>query len=260
MPVIDIPVPLDLKKAFEIPPCKDLKLPSPEPLSITLPTGGSLKALTDISKGIPNDCSMTFNLMLQIAPFLAASDCLFKLLGIIAPLIDVIKGLGPPPNPFKLGSAIPKFLKAAEKLAPCLLVVTGAPLIPFLRDLLCLIIKALNCFLGQMKSLIGVMKGLTIQLDAAQSTGNFELQRTIECAQENAATSAQQLTRSLEPIGAILALAQPLMELAGISLTIQLPGPGSQADLDALEQTIKDIQGAVGTLQIVVDALGGCGG
>jgi hypothetical protein len=260
MPEIDITVSADLQEMFELPPCEDLKLPAPEPLSITLPTGGSLKALTDISKGIPTDCSMIFNLMLQVAPFMAATECLFKLLGLIAPLIDVVKGLGPPPDPIKLGSAIPKFLDAAKKLAPCLLVVTGAPLIPFLRDLLCLIIKALKCFLSQMKSLLGVMKGISLQLDVAKSAGNAELLKLLECAQENAAISADHLNKSLEPITTVLKLAQPLMELAGISVPLQLPSMGSQADLQAMEQAIKDIQGVVGTLQIAADALGGCGG
>jgi hypothetical protein len=257
MPNIDIPIPVDLKKAFDIPPCDMLKLPKPEPLSITLPTGGSLKAMTDVSKGIPTDCSMIFNLMLQLAPFMAATECLFKLLGIIAPLIDVVKGLAPL-NPIKLGQAIPKFLKAAEKLAPCLLVVTGAPLIPFLRDLLCLIIKALNCLIGQMKSLVGVMKGISVQLDAAKSSGNFELQQTLECAQENAALSAEHFTKALEPIGVILELAKPLMELAGVSANIQLPTFGAQNDLESLEGAIRDLQGVIGTMEVVADALGGC--
>jgi len=258
MPEIDIPLPLDVKKLFDLPPCADLKLPSPSPLKITLPTGGSINALTDISKGIPTDCSMIFNLMLQISPFLAATECLFKLLGLIAPLIDVVKALGPPPDPIKLGSAIPKFVKAAADLAPCLLVVTGAPLIPFLRDLLCLIIKALNCFLGQMKSLLGVMKGITLQLDAAQSSGNTELVRTLQCAQDNAATSADHLTKSIEPIGVILKLAAPLMGLAGIG-PIELPSIGSETDIESLQEVVRTLQGVVGTLQIAADALGGCG-
>ncbi len=258
MPNIDIPLPVDLKALFDLPPCDDIKLPSPSPLKITLPTGGSINALTDISKGIPTDCSMIFNLMLQISPFLAATECLFKLLGLIAPLIDVVKGLGPPPDPIKLGSAIPKFLKAAADLAPCLLVVTGAPLIPFLRDLLCLIIKALNCFLGQMKSLLGVMKGITLQLNAATASGNTELQRTLQCAQDNASTSAEHLTKSIEPIGVILKLASPLMGLAGVG-PIELPSIGSDTDVAALEETVRTLQGVVGTLQIAADALGGCG-
>jgi hypothetical protein len=259
MPNIDIPIRADLKELFELPPCSDIKLPSPSPLKIALPTGGSINALADISKGIPNDCSMIFSLMLQISPFLAATDCLFKLLGLIAPLIDVVKALGPPPDPIKLGQAIPKFIKAAADLAPCLLVVTGAPLIPFLRDLLCLIIKALNCFLGQMKSLLGIMKGITLQLDAATAAGNTELQRTLQCAQDNAATSAEHLTKSIEPIGIVLKLAAPLMGLAGVG-PIELPSIGSSSDLAALEETVRTMQGVVGTLQIAADALGGCGG
>ena len=258
MPNIDIPLKLDIQKLFDIPPCNELKLPEPSPLKIALPTGGSINAIADISKGIPTDCSMIFSLMVQIAPFLAATDCLFKLLGLIAPLIDVVKGLGPPPDPIKLGKAIPKFIKAAAALAPCLLVVTGAPLIPFLRDLLCLIIKALNCFLGQMKSLLGVMKGISLQLEAANASGNTELQRTLQCAQDNAATSAQHLTKSIEPIGVILGLAGSLMGLAGVQ-PIEIPTIGSDADVEALEETVKTIQQVVGTLQIAVDALGGCG-
>jgi len=40
------------------------------------------------------------------------------------------------------------FAKAAADLAPCLLVPTPANLIPFLRDILCLILKLLHCFLN----------------------------------------------------------------------------------------------------------------
>src|SRR6266550_576247 len=257
MPNIDIEVSADLKALFELPPCEDLKLPSPSPLKITLPTGGSINALTDISKGIPNDCSMIFNLMLQISPFLAATDCLFKLLGLIAPLIDVVKALGPPPDPFKLGSAIPKFLKAAADLAPCLIVVTGAPLIPFLKDLLCLIIKALNCFVDQLESVLGLMSGLTLDLNAAMASGNAELQRTLECAQENAAIAADHLAKSIEPIGVILKLAGPLMGLAGVG-PIEMPAIGSETDLESLQGVIKTMKGVIGTLQIAADALGGC--
>ena len=257
MPNIDIPVPLDARKLFDLPPCSAIKLPSPKPLKVQLPTGGSLQAFADISKGIPTDCAMTFSLLVQIAPFLAGTECLFKLLGLIAPLIDVVKGLGPPPNVIKLGKAIPKFLEAAKKLAPCLLVLTGAPLIPFLKDLLCLIIKALNCFLGQLKSLLAILGGITLQLRAAEADGNTELLDTLNCAKENADLQAQHLTAAIEPIGVILDLALPLMELAGIP-PIKLPGVGSGTDVESLTQLVKTLQTVVATLQIAADALGGC--
>src|SRR5262245_26164037 len=122
MPNIDVTVSADLQKLFELPPCVDIRLPKPEKLEITLPNGGSLKAIANISKGIPNDCSLIVSLMLQIAPFLASIECLFKLLGLIAPLVDVVKNLAPPTP--KLPGAALKFIEAADKLLPCLLVLT----------------------------------------------------------------------------------------------------------------------------------------
>jgi hypothetical protein len=257
MPNIDIQVSADLQELFDLPSCDSIKLPAPQPLQLTLPTGGSIQAFADISKGIPTDCAMTFSLLLQLAPFLASIDCLFKLLGIIGPLIDVVKGIGPPPDPIKLGSAIPKFLKAAEKLAPCLLVITGAPLIPFLKDLLCLIIKALNCFLGQLKSLLAIMESIAAQLSSALRDGNTDLITALQCAQGNAELQAQHLTSSIGPIGNILELASSLMELAQVA-PIKFPSIGNQTDLKSLNDVVQTIQGVVATLQIVADALGGC--
>ena len=257
MPDIDIPVSVDVKQLFELPACSVIKLPAPKPLKLQLPTGGSVQAFADISKGIPTDCSMTLNLMLQIAPFLAATECLFKLLGLIAPLIDIIKAIGPPPDPIKIGRALPKFIKAAEKLAPCLLVVTGATLPPFIKDLLCLILKALKCLHSQMKSILAIMSGISLQLRVAERDGNTELLDTLKCAKENAELQAQHLTAAVEPIGVILELVAPLMELGGMP-PIKLPGVGSQTDIQSLQQFLQTIQGVIGTLTIITDALGGC--
>src|SRR4029453_17343833 len=99
MPNIDIELEPELEQLFELPPCNIVSLPEPSPITINLPTGGSLKAITDISKAIPNDCSMTFNLMVQIAPLLASMDCLLKILGLLKPLVDMmdaLKSLQPP--------------------------------------------------------------------------------------------------------------------------------------------------------------------
>ncbi len=254
MPNIDIPVPKDLSKAFQLPPCSQIKLPSPSPLKIHLPTGGTINAFADLSKGIPSDCAMTFSLMLQIAPFLASTECLLKVLALIGPLIEVIKGI---PDPVKIAQTVPKFLKAAEAVMPCVAVVTGLGIIPFLKDLICLIIKALNCFLGQMKSLLGIMSGLSLQLLSAQTLGNTELAESIQCEQENAQLQAQHLTAAIEPIGAILDLAGTIFGIAGMD-PIKLPSIGKPSDLAALNQLVESIQGAVGALQIAADALGGC--
>lgn len=254
MPNIDIPIPPDLKKAFQFPPCLQVKLPMPSPLKINLPTGGTLNAFSDLSKGIPSDCSLTFSLMLQIAPFLASTECLLKVLGLIGPLIEFVKAV---PDPVKLATTVPKFLKAAEAVMPCVAVVTGLGIIPFIKDLLCLIIKALNCFLGQMKTLLGIMGGLSLQLSLATEAGDLDKIAAIQCEQDNAQALASNMTASIEPIGVILELAGTLFGIAGMK-PITLPTIGSATDLDSLNTVVETIQGVVGTLQIAADALGGC--
>ncbi len=249
---MDIPVDANLSEMFDLPQCSDIQIPFPSPAKVTLPTGGALSSFSDISKGIPTDCAMTFSLMLQIAPMLAATECLLKVLKLLKPLIEVIKGL-----PFPSPSVIEEFIKAATDLVPCLLVPTPASIIPFIRDLLCLIIKALKCFLGQMKTILAVMSGLSLQLQSALSAGNTTLANSIQCAQQNAAAQAAHLTKSIEPIGVLLDLAGSLMGLAGVK-PITLPSLAPGADLQALESFVQTIQGVVGTMQVVVDALGGC--
>ncbi len=250
---IDINVSPDLKKLFDLEPCEMIRLPSPKKLTVQLPVGGAtIQAFSDISKGVPNDCAMTLNLMVQIAPFLASTACLFKVLALIEPLVGVIKA---GPNPVDLAKTVPKFLKAAADLAPCIAFPAGVPF--FIRDLLCLIIKVLNCLLGQLKSLLAIMSGITLQLSTAEAEGNTDLVDALKCAKENAELQGQHLTQAIEPIGVILKLVGPLMGIAGIS-PIQLPTVGSQSDLQGMQDLLKTIQGIIGTLQIAADALGGC--
>src|SRR5437667_3284393 len=256
MPNIDITVESDLEETFQLPSCTELGLPNPGPLKIQLPTGGSIQAFADISKGIPTDCALTFSLMIQIAPFLAATECLLKVLKLLKPLIDVVGSLGPPPDPIKLPKAIQEFAKAAVDLAPCLLVPTPASILPFIKDLLCLILKVLNCFLSQMTSLLKIMGPLARQLQAAQADGNSELAATIQCAQKNAQIQGAQLMNSLGPVGVLLDLAGPLFGIAGVQ-PIQLPSLGSATDLNALKSVVQRVQSVKATIQIVAAGLGG---
>jgi hypothetical protein len=254
MPNIDIPIPADLNKLFQFPPCSQVTLKAPSPLKITLPTGGTLSAFADLSQGIPSDCSLTFSLMLQVAPFLASIECLLKVLGLIGPLVEFVKAV---PDPIKLASTVPKFLQAAEAVMPCVAVVTGFGIIPFIKDLLCLIIKALNCFLTQLQTLLGTMESLALGLSAAQAAGDNDLMNAIQCEQANAQVLAGNMTASIEPIGVILELAGTLFSIAGMQ-PITLPSAGSATDLASLNTLVETMQGVVGTLQTAAAALGGC--
>ena len=256
MPNIDIEVDADLKGAFEIPTCLDLGLPNAGELKLRLPTGGTFKAFADISKGIPTDCSLTFSLMLQLAPFLAAIECPLKILKLLKPLIEIVNSLpGIPPV-----KAIKEFGEAAVDLTESCILKIAVPelaIIPFIQDLLCLILKVLRCFRSQMKSLLNIMGPLTLQLQTAQADGNDELVATIQCAQKNAETQATQLMNSLGPVGVLLDLAGPLFGIAGVQ-AIQLPSLGSATDLNTLRSVVQSIQSVEATIQIAADALGGC--
>jgi len=252
MPNLDIQISGDLKQALDLAPCDVVSIPEPQKLKIQLPTGASIKAIADVSKGIPTDCAMTFSLMVQLAPFLASMECLIKILKLLKPLVDVVTNLPMPPV-----KAVQDFAKAAVDLAPCFLIPTPANIIPFIKDVLCLILKVLKCLESQLQTVVALMKGLTLDLNAARLAGNRDLQETLECAKKNAETSAQHLTSSMEPIGVILDFVGPFLGMAGVK-PIQLPGLGSDTDVETLETSLQAIHGLIGTLQIAVDALGGC--
>jgi hypothetical protein len=254
MPNIDIPIGADLQEMLDLPDCSEISIPKPKQLKVSLPGGGTLKAFSDLSKGIPTDCALTFSLLMQIGPFLASIECLVKVLKLVNTVVEVLKSVT---NPISLVSAIPKIIKAAEPVIECALSFTPGGLIPFIKDLLCLILKVLNCFLGQMKSVLKVLKETAALIALAEASGNLELLQCLQCSQENANTQAQHMTGSLEAVGVILELAGNLMEIVGVA-PIKLPKPGPSLDVTALEDFVKSIQSVVVTIQAVVDAFGGC--
>jgi hypothetical protein len=253
MATVPIPISADLQGLMKIPPCTDLKLPKPSPMKVTLPTGGAITAVADISKGIPTDCAMVFSLVVQVMPLMASMECLLKILKLLKPLIDVIKGL-----PFPPIKAISDFIAAAKDLSTCLLIPTPAMLLPFVRDILCLILKMLKCMIGGLKTVVDVLGGLQLQLAVAIDEGNTELQKTLQCSQENAATAAEHLMSSMEVLAAVFALVGPLMEMAGVK-GLKLPALGAGTDVESLKTVLETLQGVADSLETITAAIGGCG-
>ncbi len=251
---MDIKVSPDLQKMFDLPECASISIPPPKPLKVQLPGGGTLKAFADLSKGVPTDCALTFSLLMQLGPFLASIECVVKVLKLVKTVVDVLKSVT---NPIPLISAIPKIVAAAEPVLNCALSFTPAGLLPFIRDLLCLIRKVLNCFLGQMQSVLRILEQTTLQINIAQADGNTDRLNSLQCAQQNALTQAEHMTSSLEALAVILDLAGDLMEIVGVQ-PIKLPTAGAKPDVTALRQVVEAVQGVVATLTVVTDALGGC--
>jgi hypothetical protein len=250
---VDIPIPEELREALSAPRCLDLSLPEPKKLTINLPSGGSLSSLANAGQNIPNDCSLTFSLMLQIMPLMGSMDCVLKILKLLKPLSDAVTS--PPPGP----SLIKEIAEGVADLAPCFAMLTPAGMIPFVRDILCLILKVLGCLIGQLKTLSEFLGGLSLQLAEAEANNNDELAETLKCAQQNAITSIGHAMQGIEPITAVLDLASPFMSIAGVS-AIQLPALGSAEDTEALNEVISTLDDVVRTIQEIVDALGGCPG
>lgn len=251
---IDIPLSAELQKAFQIPPCSEVALPFPKPLKVTLPTGGSMNAFIDMSKGIPNDCSMNFNLMVQMAPLLASMECPLKVLKLLKPLVDIIQGLAKaPPSPPSFGT-LKEFTDAAFELTPCFTVFASIPM--FVKDLLCLVRSVLNCLLSQIRTVRDLLGGLQLRLSEAE--GNPDLLATLKCAQDNANASMQSLTQSIEPIAGLLELVGMIAGLAGQSLNLSLSAPsGPPEDLAAIDALIDILQAAVDAIDAATG--GSCG-
>ena len=91
MATIDIALPDELTQALSPPVCLDLSLPKVGSASLTLPMGGTLQGMADFTRGIPTDCSMNLNLMLQLAPMMASMDCLLKVLKFIGAIVGILK-------------------------------------------------------------------------------------------------------------------------------------------------------------------------
>lgn len=252
---VEIPIPDNLRELFSIPTCDMVSLPDAEPLQLRLPNGATISPVADLSKGIPTDCSLAVNLFVQLGPFLASIECLLRVLGLLQPLIKVVNSLGPPPDPIKLPEAIVEFGEAAAKLMPCfgMIMPAGPNILMFLKDLILMIIKLIKCMIGQLETILGIMQGIEIKLDAAQKAGNAELAKILECARENASTAAQHAQASLGPVQNLMPLIGFFLELAGISF--EIPALGSAEDSAALQGTIDKLKDTITTLETVLETL-----
>jgi hypothetical protein len=253
LPTIDIPLPDAIVKQLAMPRCADLTLPKPTLPEIRLPTGGSIKGIADLTKGIPSDCSLNFSLALQLAPIMASIECLVKVLGLIQPLIDIVSSVFPP-DPVKLPQAIGDFLNAAKEIVPCLAVPTPGPMILFVIDILKLLIAMLGCVVQQLRSIAELLNGIDVSIKGATDSGNTELIATLQCAKANAQTALGGTMQGIEPVKVLLALAAPFMKIAQAP-AITIPALAPAEDLSALNDTLTTLQNVLDTMQSVVDAL-----
>jgi hypothetical protein len=251
---IDITLPEALTKLMEAPKCVDLSLPKPNLPELTLPTGGTLKGIADITKGIPSDCSMNASLMIQIAPIMASMECLLKLLKFVGVLIDTFKELGSG-NVTAIPSGLAKIADAGKDVAPCIGMAVGLTIPPFIKDLILLIVKMLKCALQAIKSAIAVLDGLELGISTAAQNGNDLLAAQLECAKENAMNAADGALQAIDPIATILQLAGPFLEIMPGAPAIQLPSLASDGSVEGLKTLVETLEEAVLVLEGIAEAI-----
>ena len=140
-------------------------------------------------------------------------------------------------------------------LVDCIAQFVGLGIPLFVRDLLMLIAKILKCIAQQLRSVLNVMNGLALQIGSAQANGNAELIATLQCAQENAETSAQGMMSAIDPVLVLLSLAEPFLGMAGVD-PIKTPQIGSDADLETLQSVVTTIEQLADTLTFIAKGLG----
>ena len=247
----EVPLPAHVKEKLAAPIC--IPMPKPGKAQITLPFGGAtIQAFNDITKGIPDDCSLNFSLALQIGPVLANMKCLIEALKVVEPLVTLITALGKA-DLIAIGQALPKFVEAVPPLVECIAkFFIGVPL--FLRDLLLMLAKLLGCVVQSLKSALAVMSGLQLQIASAEAEGNLALLAALECAQEQAQASAQHALTAVDPLLVLLSLAEPLFGLAGVS-PIQTPQLASDGTLEGLQSLVDVLDTLAKTLRTVAEAI-----
>ncbi len=218
----------------------------PGELSVTLPNGAKLNAFADFSQGIPTDCSISFNMMIQLAPVLASMSCLLAILGVVKALKDVAEGMQTLDF-----SKVPDLLEAIGKAVPCFVAVQPPSIIFTIKGVLQVIIKFLNCFLDQLESVLNFQANIDLNI----AEGNPVLQSTLGCAQDNAELGMEHLMAALGPVQPLLDMVTSLGDFADLSLG--LPNM-TELSLDGdPTEVIQDVRQAVTTIEQTIEALPG---
>jgi hypothetical protein len=177
-----------------------LPFDDPKKLSIRLPFGGKLEAISDLSKGVPKDCTLVHGLMLQLAPTLAGMQCFIKILKLIQTVQNLLKN-------FNAATFIKDVTPAIGEVANCCFgALLGIP--TMIIDILKLIIAYLKCIIEAVSSILNFQLG--INASDEEDNPNFTL--AFNCAQGNVQASTQQLKDALEVIEPLISLLQDLME------------------------------------------------
>lgn len=227
-------------------PCVEIPGISSIP-KISLPMGIELQAIADLSKGAPTNCALLHNLMVQLMPTLAGLNCVIKILNVIGALEGFLSAF---PNIVAVGEKAGDVLAAIGDMSECLDIVLGPfAVIQTIKDILLLIISYLECFVAAIRSVLDFQAGINLNL----AQGNPALLSSLQCANNNAQTSMQQMLMALAPIAPLFKMIQPLIKIS--QLPIQLPAIGDLAGASDVKSAVDQLDDMLIQMRQIVAAI-----
>ena len=238
---------MDITASVDI-PCIELPKISEIP-SVSLLGGAEMRAVMDFAAGVPTDCKLTFNLLLQLGPLFGSLACLIKILNVIASIEGLVNALKPPTFP-GLPDAIPKVLDAIAQLKKCI-PIPGIDLCSMVKSILMLILNFLSCLIDEMESILKFQA--TLDFDGAAD--NPALHDALICAQNSSQAALENTMGSiggLQPIFTVvtilIGIAQVPFQLPDFSKFSVTPGAPLLPMVESLKSTVDGMKEAVSML------------
>ncbi|HVZ40992.1 MAG TPA: hypothetical protein VHI13_17050 [Candidatus Kapabacteria bacterium] len=237
---------MDFTKEVDLPlgiPC--IKMPEIGPLpSIPLPGGAEIKALQSFADSIPTDCSLNFNIMLQLGPLLGSMACLLKILKVVGLLGEFFGAFVPIPNLPKAASAAANIVPAIADLATCIPALAIIRIVEMIKAIIQIIIKIIKCVIDQIMSIVNILSHIDISI----AFGNPALDSALNCQKDNAQTTLESIMALIEALMPIIMMIETVASIAGITLD-PLPDLKAMVNMNDPEGTVASLQGAIATFQ-----------
>lgn len=222
--------------------------------SVKLPMGAQFSGIVDFANGLPDDCSVAFNLMGQFNVALGQLQCPLTVLEALQVLSDMAK------NPGSFILNLPKLADALGKLAECFLSITPAQVALSIRDMIEAIVKILGCLIELVDSVLRFQA----RLDVSAAATNSKLADILFCAQQNANNTTASVLKVLDVFASILNTIAGLpgaseLGIPQIPTSMQLsastPSLESLVDTSEIQAVLDVLRDVVGALQQVLDKL-----
>jgi hypothetical protein len=226
--------------------------PAPQSTTMTLPGGGQLVGMVDLPKGMTDDSQVNFNLMLQLGPFLGATECLVKVLNLCAWIIEFVQDVPDVvTRPDKLIGKLADLPPIADDVLKCVTDWSPVGICSFVKDILTMI----SSFVGPIIDLLqGILQQqMDLQTKMGQAQGNPALLEVLDASQRCTEVMTQQAMNSCAPVFTTLKLVEPFLEMVGaggmnLPSIDNLTGGDAEPIVTVLSDVKSIIDGVIATL------------